>query len=205
MADIPGLIEGASEGRGLGHQFLRHIERARVLCYLIDLIALDGISPEEQLRTLQHEVGNYSPELLARPSLIVGTKTDSVDPEVVAAWPHMSMSCITTQNVRQVVNLLAAEVGQARQAEPVNEATIIMRPEPEHAWVEQLGDNEYRVHGRTAERVVALNDVTTPEALTYIDERLSKLGVTKLLSRAGVREGDVVWIAQFSFEFVPEV
>jgi GTP-binding protein len=103
------------------------------------------------------------------------------------------------------VNLLAAQVGQARQAEPVNEATIIMRPEPEHAWVENIGEKEYRVHGRSAERVVALNDVTTPEALTYIDERLSKLGVTKLLTRAGVREGDVVWIAQFSFEFVPEV
>jgi GTP-binding protein len=205
MADIPGLIEGASEGRGLGHQFLRHIERARVLCYLIDLVALDGISPEEQLATLQHEVGNYSPELLERPSLIIGTKIDSVDRDVVEAWPHLSMSCITTENVRTAVNLLAAQVGQARQAEPVNEATIIMRPEPEHAWVENIGEKEYRVHGRSAERVVALNDVTTPEALTYIDERLSKLGVTKMLTRAGVREGDVVWIAQFSFEFVPEV
>jgi GTP-binding protein len=205
MADIPGLIEGASEGRGLGHQFLRHIERARVLCYLIDLVALDGVSPEDQLATLQREVGNYSEELLARPSLIVGTKIDSVERTVVEAWPHLSMSCITTENVRNVVNLLAAQVAHARQEEPVNEATIIMRPEPEHAWVEQLAENEYRVHGRSAERVVALNDVTTPEALNYIDERLAKLGVPKLLTRAGVREGDVVWIAQFSFEFVPEM
>lgn len=205
MADIPGLIEGASEGRGLGHQFLRHIERARVLCYLIDLVALDGIEPEEQLRILQHEVGNYRPELLERPSLIVGTKIDSADASVVNQWPHMKMSSITTENVRSVVNALAQEVGQARAAEPVVEATIIMRPEPEHSWVEQLADNEYRVHGRAAERVVALNDVTTPEALNYIDERLAKLGVPKLLTRAGVREGDVVWIAQFSFEFVPEM
>jgi len=205
MADIPGLIEGASEGKGLGHQFLRHIERARVLCYLVDLASLDGVEPEEQLRILQHEVGNYRPELLERPSLIVGTKIDSADADVVAAWPHMSMSSITTENVRSVVNALAQTVGQARQAEPVAEATIIMRPEPEHSWVERLGENEYRVHGRSAERVVALNDVTTPEALNYIDERLDKLGVPKLLSKAGVVEGDVVWIAQFSFEFVPEV
>ncbi|MEI8287199.1 MAG: GTPase ObgE, partial [Actinomycetes bacterium] len=154
---------------GLVHQFLLHIGRARLLCYLIDLVALDGISPEEQLATLQHEVGNYSPELLERPSLIIGTKIDSVDRDVVEAWPHLSMSCITTENVRTAVNLLAAQVGQARQAEPVNEATIIMRPEPEHAWVENIGEKEYRVHGRSAERVVALNDVTTPEALTYID------------------------------------
>jgi len=205
MADIPGLIEGASEGKGLGHQFLRHIERARVLCYLIDLVAMDGIEPEEQLRILQHEVGNYRPELLTRPSLIVGTKSDSANPIDVADWKHIKMSSITSENVRNVVNLLAQTVGQARQSEPVEEATIIMRPEPEHSWVEQLGENEYRVHGRSAERVVALNDVTTPEALNYIDERLAKLGVPKLLTRAGVVEGDVVWIAQFSFEFVPEM
>ena len=205
MADIPGLIEGASEGKGLGHQFLRHIERARVLCYLIDLVALDGIEPDEQLKILQHEVENYSPELMSRPFLVVGTKTDSVSADVVEKWPYMSMSSITTQNVRQVVNALAQSVGEARQQEPTHEATIIMRPEPEHSWVEKLGDNEYRVHGRGAERAVALNDVTTPEALNYIDGRLSKLGVPKLLTRAGVVEGDVVWIAEFSFEFTPEM
>jgi len=205
MADIPGLIEGASEGRGLGHQFLRHIERARVLCYLVDLVALDGIEPEEQLRILKYEVGNYRPELLERPSLIIGTKVDSVTDDVVQGWAHMTMSSITTHNVRQAVSELARLVDNARQTEPDVEATIIMRPEPEHSWVEQLGDNEFRVHGRGAERIVALNDVTTPEALNYIDERLAKLGVPKLLSRAGVAEGDIVWISQFSFEFVPEM
>jgi GTP-binding protein len=205
MADIPGLIEGASEGRGLGHQFLRHIERARVLCYLIDLVALDGIAPDEQLRILQHEVGNYRPDLLERPFLIVGTKTDSIDADTLAAWPHPSMSAITMTNVRSIIGSLAQQVKYARAAEPTVEATIIMRPDTEHAWVEQMGENEYRIHGRNAERVVALNDVTTPVALNYIDEKFAKLGIPKLLSKAGVREGDVVWVAQFSFEFVPEV
>lgn len=205
MADIPGLIEGASEGRGLGHQFLRHVERARVMCYLIDLAPMDGTSPEHQLEVLQHELGNYRPELLERPSLIVGTKSDSATPEVMDTWKYMSMSSITTHNVRAVVGKLAELVSQARSSEPENVATIIMRPESEHAWVEQLGENEFRVHGRGVERAVALNDVTSPEALNYIDERLKKLGVPKLLSKAGVSEGDVVWIAEFSFEFVPEV
>ncbi len=205
MADIPGLIEGASEGRGLGHQFLRHIERARVLCYLIDLVALDGIAPDDQLRILQHEVGNYRPDLLERPFIIVGTKTDSIDADTLAAWPHPSMSAITMTNVRSIIGSLAQQVKYARQAEPTVEATIIMRPDTEHAWVEQMGENEYRIHGRNAERVVALNDVTTPVALNYIDEKFAKLGIPKLLSKAGVREGDVVWVAQFSFEFVPEV
>lgn len=205
MADIPGLIEGASEGRGLGHRFLRHVERARVLCYLIDLVAMDGISPDDQLSILRREVGNYRPELLERPSLIVGTKTDSAEEAVVAAWPHVSMSSVTMHNVRAVVGALATEVAVARSAEPVGEATIIMRPNPENSWVERIGDNEFRVHGRAAERAVALNDVTTPEALNYIDDRLSRLGVPRLLSRAGAVEGDVVWVAQFSFEYVPDV
>lgn len=205
MADIPGLIEGASEGRGLGHQFLRHVERARVMCYLIDLAPMDGVSPEHQLEVLQYELGNYRPELLERPSLIVGTKSDSAPSDVIEAWSHMSMSAITTHNVRSVVTKLAELVSRARSEEPESTATIIMRPEPEHAWVEQLGDNEFRVHGRGVERAVALNDVTSPEALNYIDDRLKKLGVPKLLSKAGVVEGDVVWITEFSFEFVPEV
>lgn len=205
MADIPGLIEGASEGRGLGHQFLRHVERARVMCYLIDLAPMDGMSPEHQLEVLQYELGNYRPELLERPSLIVGTKSDSAPSDVIDAWSHMSMSAITTHNVRSVVTKLAELVSRARSEEPESTATIIMRPEPEHAWVEQVGENEFRVHGRGVERAVALNDVTSPEALNYIDDRLKKLGVPKLLSKAGVTEGDVVWIAEFSFEFVPEV
>jgi GTP-binding protein len=206
MADIPGLIEGASEGRGLGHQFLRHVERARVMCYLIDLAPMDeSLSPEHQLEVLQHELGNYRPELLTRPALIVGTKSDSASPEAIDAWPHMTMSAITTHNVRSAVLKLAELVSRARNEEPESTATIIMRPEPEHAWVEQLSEKEFRVHGRGVERAVALNDVSSPEALNYIDERLKKLGVPKLLSKAGVAEGDVVWIAEFSFEFVPEV
>src|SRR4029077_1553095 len=78
VADIPGLIEGASEGRGLGHQFLRHIERARVLCLLLDLAALDGVAPAEQERVLLDELARYRPELLARPRIVVGTKADLV-------------------------------------------------------------------------------------------------------------------------------
>ena len=168
MADIPGLIEGASEGRGLGHQFLRHVERARVLCYLVDLAALDGVDPDTQLATLRRELGNYRPELLERPSLVVGTKTDSAPAESVGAWPHMSMSAVTMHHVREVVGALATLVSRARDTEPVEEATVTVRPEPEHAWVEQVGEGEFRVHGRAA-------------------------------------EGDVVWIAEFSFEYVPDL
>ena len=87
VADIPGLIEGASEGKGLGLQFLRHIERARVLCLLLDLAAVDGTSPEEQERVLLHELASYRPELLERPRLVVGTKADVADPAAAGPAP----------------------------------------------------------------------------------------------------------------------
>jgi GTP-binding protein len=204
VADIPGLIEGASEGRGLGHRFLRHIERARVLCVLADLASVDGVAPQRQVEVLLHELGRYQPELLERPRVIVGTKADAATDEVLAAWGGPTISAVTGQGVRDLVGRWASLVHEARQRESVGESVVVLRPEPAGAWVERVGDREFRVHGRQAERAVALNDVTTPDALAYISARLKRLGVPRLLARAGAREGDVVWIGEFSFDYVPE-
>jgi len=207
VADIPGLIEGASEGRGLGHQFLRHIERARVLCLLIDLQPMDGTSPDEQERVLLRELGDYRPDLLERPRLIVGTKADVVQPDELDAlgWEHPVISAVTGQGVRELVGRMAALVHEARQVEPEPDGLVVIRPEVSGAVVERLDDREFRLVGREVERVVALNDVTTADALAYIDHRLERLGVHKMLQRAGVREGDVVWIGEFSFEYQPDL
>lgn len=206
VADIPGLIEGASEGRGLGHQFLRHVERARVLCLMIDLAPMDGVAPAEQERILLHELGSYSPDLLERPRLVVGTKADVVQPDELAAigWTHPVISAVTGQGVRELVGRMAVHVHEARVLTPEADGLVVIRPEVEGAVVERLGEREFRLVGRDIERVVALNDVTTPEALGYIDRRLQRLGAIKLLKRAGVQEGDVVWIGEFSFEFQSE-
>ncbi|MGA0958377.1 MAG: GTPase ObgE [Ilumatobacteraceae bacterium] len=201
VADIPGLIEGAAEGRGLGHRFLRHVERARVLCVLVDLAPVDDTSPDDQVRILLDELGEYDPELLTRPRVVVGTKTDMADPDLVAAWDGPVISSITRQGVRELVGRLASLVHEARDSEPAAEGRVILRPASAAAWVEKVADNEWRVHGRKVLRAVHLNDVTTPDALSYIDERLAKLGVPKLLSRAGATEGDVVWIGSFSFDY----
>jgi GTP-binding protein len=199
VADIPGLIEGASEGRGLGHQFLRHIERARVLCMMVDLAPDHDTPPEEQERILLEELGNYQPDLLERPRLTVGTKADMA----VFPWDGESISAITQQGVRALVGRLAALVAEARAAQPDEPGIVIIRPDVEGARVERLGDHEFRLVGRQVERVVALNDVTTPEAMSYIDHQLERLGVPKMLAKAGAAEGDVVWIASFSFEYQP--
>jgi GTP-binding protein len=205
VADIPGIIEGASEGRGLGHQFLRHIERARALCILVDLAPMDGMLPEEQERVLLRELEAYDPNLVERPRIVVGSKVDVADAAVVEAWSGLTMSAVTRQGVRAVVGKLAQIVSQAREAIPPREATVILRPEPEGTYVERVGENEFRIHGRNAVRSVALNDITSPDALNYIDERLKKMGVGRLLSRAGAQDGDVVHIGEFSFEYTAEL
>ena len=202
VADIPGLIEGASEGKGLGHQFLRHIERARVLCVMVDLAATDGVSPDEQERILLKELGDYDPEMLERPRVVVGTKNDvGAD----TPWDGLRISAYTTEGIRTLVTKLAELVQQARSVQPDREGIVIIRPEVDGSVVERVGEGQFRVRGRNVERVVALNDVTTPEALNWIDDRLKKLGVDRLLSRAGAQEGDIIWIGDFSFEYEPDL
>jgi GTP-binding protein len=203
VADIPGLIEGASEGKGLGLQFLRHIERARVLCLLLDLASVDGTSPEEQERVLLHELAAYRPELLERPRLVVGTKADIADP--AAPGPALRMSAVTGQGVTDVVRRLAALVDEARAAEPEPEGFVVIHPEVEGVTVAREGEHEFRIAGRQAERAVALSDVTDRQALAYIDDRMKRLGVSKALARAGAQAGDVVHIGAFSFEYEPDV
>ena len=206
VADIPGLIEGASEGRGLGHQFLRHVERARVLCLMVDLAPMDNVWPNEQERILLEELGGYQPDLLERPRIVVGTKADMVqegDLEIME-WDGDVVSAITGDGVSALVGKMASLVHDARQEVRHDDGLIVIRPEPSGALVERVQEGEFRLVGRDVERVVALNDVTTPEALAYIDYRLERLGVPKMLSKAGAVEGDVIWIGNFSFDYEPD-
>jgi len=208
VADIPGLIEGASEGRGLGHQFLRHIERARVMCVLVDLAALDGTSPAEQERVLLEELRRYRPDLLDRPRVVVATKADitgTTDIEELGFTPdgesRFVISAVTRDGLGPLVGALAARVHEARAEEPTRDGVVLLRPVPLGAAIEREGEHEFRIRGRDVERVVALNDITTTEAMAYIQFRLEKLGVNRLLARAGATDGDVVWIGSFSFEY----
>lgn len=201
VADIPGLIEGASEGRGLGHKFLKHVERARALLILIDLVEGER-PPEEQEQTLLHELGNYDPELLERPRLVVGSRADAASSEV--EWSGPRISAATGEGLSWLQGRLAELVEEARARMPEAESFIVHRPEPEGVLVTREDDGSFIVHGREAERAVALNDLTNDEALRYVQGRLEKLGVYKALARAGARQGDLVQIGKLTFDYEPD-
>jgi GTP-binding protein len=199
VADIPGLIEGASEGRGLGHRFLRHVERARVLLVLLDLAMVDDTAPGDQLDVLLGELGAYRPELLERHRVIAGSRADIAAPDAV--FDGLRVSAVTGQGIPQVLGALAADVRSARDATAPAEGYTIHRPEGEGVRVERIGENAFVVHGRPARRAVALSDLTNADALDYMRHRLQKLGVDRSLKRAGARAGDTVHIGDFSFDY----
>ena len=205
LADIPGLIEGASEGRGLGHRFLRHVERARVLLVLIDLCELAGCPPDEQLSVLLQELGRYRPELVERPRLVVGSRADTAPGESFGAAVGR-LSSVTGEGVSDVLGQLSRMVTEARVSEPVLEAPVVHRPLP-HAsevTVTRESDGAWSVHGRAAARSVALSDLTDPGAQAYVQDRLRSLGVERALARAGAATGDEVRIGDFSFTYVDD-
>ena len=202
MADIPGLIEGASEGKGLGHRFLRHVERARVLLVLLDQSDLAPHEPDEQLRILLDELGRYEPELLERPRLIAASKQDAVAYEagVVA---DLAFSAITGEGLDALQGSLARLVAETRASEPQAEEYVLHRPEPAGATIERDG-GVFVIVGKQAERAVALSDLTTFDALSVVHKRLVEAGVMRSLHRVGARRGDVVRIGKFEFDYEPD-
>jgi GTPase len=204
VADIPGLVEGASEGRGLGHRFLRHIERTRVLALLIDVSGNQELSPRAQLAVLLDELGRYRPALLERPRVVVGTKADLSSGPPEGFEPDLVVSAVTGDGVAAFVGRLAAMVAEVRATEPEPTAFVVHRPTAEGVRVERGDDGSYHVIGREAERAVALSDLTNPHALDEVWTRLRRLGVHRALVRAGAGAGDTVVIGGMQFDYEPE-
>ena len=200
IADIPGLIEGAADGKGLGHQFLRHVERARVLAILLDLAPYDGRDADSQLEILLRELENYKPELLERPRLLISSKADVAAQDALEG--SLKVSAVTGEGVQEMKYKLELLVKEAREAEITNSDEIVIhRPPPKGISVSREG-NIFTVKGRQAERAVALNDLTNIEALEYIQVTLERIGVNKALRRAGIRQGDYVQIGELQFDYM---
>jgi GTP-binding protein len=204
VADIPGLIEGAAEGRGLGHDFLRHVERARVLLVLVDGAATGGVDPKRQLEVLFDELGRYQPDLLERPRLVVASKADLVGdrPATGGVAADLEVSGVTGAGVPQLVRRLADLVEHSRLSpEPTRPAVVVHRPVPKEIEVHRRSPGVFEVVGAAVERAMALSDLTDDHAIDVVQGRLRRLGVDRALARAGAKDGDEVWVGELSFSW----
>lgn len=201
MADIPGLIEGAAEGKGLGHEFLRHTERARVLVMVLD--PTQEVSPAEQLRVLSREIERYSPELAVRPRVVLVNKSDATDVAGVATdLGAIPVSALTGDGLETALHAIADKVDEAERAAPERLGFVLHRPLGPGFKVSREGE-AWRVSGRVVERAVRFADLTILEAADRASRRLAAMGVEEALIRAGAAPGDEVRIGELAFEFVP--
>jgi GTP-binding protein len=202
VADIPGLIEGASEGRGLGHRFLRHIERARALCVLLDLASASELDPAAQFEVLLTELEAYQPDLLARERVVVGSRADLMDDGGGNDGVDLDLrvSAVTGAGVAALKGRLAVAVRAARAALPEPTQFVVHRPVRAGYEVVREGRG-WVVEGREATRAVGLSDLTRADALEEAHRRLHRLGIDKALARAGARPGDQVRIGSLVFEY----
>jgi GTP-binding protein len=225
IADIPGLIEGAAAGAGLGHEFLSHIERTRLLVHVLELDPLDGSDPVKNHGLVERELELYDPRLAALPRLLALSKADLVPAEAGEAareeWlrrlgPDAAVivtSAVTGAGLSELSGELLRQVPAAPEvrdgaAPPFDEELAehrVFRPAADTAWqVERVGERAYRVTGRGIERLVARYDLDNEDALAYLERRLRGIGVIDALQGQGFEAGDEVEIAGIAFDLDPE-
>jgi GTP-binding protein len=217
IADIPGLIEGASAGAGLGHEFLAHVERCRLLVHVLDLKPLDGSDPEQNFETVEAELREHGHGLAELPRLLALSKADLVPPEeaaeAVERWRERSgvevfaTSAATGEGLEELSNAIFRRVPEEeRPAERAETPAThrVYRPGRGDAYsIERTGPGAFRVEGERIERLIARHDIDNDEALRYVEERLRALGVINALESAGFEPGDDVEIAGIVFELDP--
>jgi GTPase len=199
VADLPGLIEGAAEGKGLGRQFLRHVERARVLVVMLDLSPTAMHAPERQQEILLGELADYDPILLTRPRIVVGSRADLDDG--TWDWDGDRIAAVTGAGVPQLVGRMVQAVTDERQSMPEREAFVVHRLQGEGYQVVRDETGAWEVQGREAIRAVAFSDLTNLDALDEAHRRLKSLGIDRALARAGAKPGDTVRIGKLEFDY----
>jgi GTP-binding protein len=219
IADIPGLIEGAHEGAGLGHDFLAHVERTRLLVHVLDLAPLDGSDPVENHRVIEHELAEHDARLSELPRILALSKADLVPEEdafaVAGEWERrLGVPVIVTSSATgQGLEALRLELlRRVPLAEPVAEGAgedevaefQVFRPAARRAFeVEKVGDGEFRVTGEAVDRLIARHDLSSEEALAHVEHRLRRMGVISALESKGFEPGDDVELGGVVFELDP--
>jgi GTP-binding protein len=219
LADIPGLIEGAAEGAGLGHEFLAHLERCRLLVHLVEVAPSEG-DPKANYRTVREELAGYGAGLDQLPELIALSKVDLIPGEeaerLLAEWrDHLGSERVGVlgvssatgggldELVRAIFTALPEEPAPARREEFEAEHRVYRPGEEEGFDVVSEGEGRFRVTGRGIELLMARHDLDNPEALDYLEGRLREIGVIAELERAGFEPGDEVVVGDVEFELDP--
>ena len=208
VADIPGLIEGAHTGAGLGHEFLRHVERTRLLVHLVDGSGQAG-DPLQAYRQIRSELSAYAERLASVPEIVVVTKQDL--PDAQELWPlveselqamgidPLPVSAVTHQGIDRLLDVIASRLPELPPtpsfAPPPGEYRVFALPPDEELEIVEEDDG-FTVRGRKVERLIAMTDLSRPQAVDYLQTQLKRLGVTRALERAGVHSGDIVRIGK---------
>ncbi len=214
-ADIPGLIEGAADGAGLGHAFLRHIDRCRLLLHVVDISCFEERDPIEDIQNINRELARYSAELATRPQIIIANKTDALDPEIVDVpafeafvkengWELLYVSAVTGQGIDDMIRLVAKRL---RDLPPMK---IYEREyEPEDAYVGggketviRRENNTFFVEGEWLFNLMGQINFSDYESLNFFQRVLQKSGVFEALEAKGCRDGHTVSIYDFEFDYV---
>ena len=212
-ADIPGLIEGASEGVGLGHDFLRHVERCRLLLHVVDVSGCEGRDPVEDFEKINAELENFSPELAARPQIVLGNKCDIATEEQIGAFrayiegkglPFLPISAAANQGLKTLPGLVweklqtlppvqTFEAEYVPQAVPVGERTYT---------IEKTGEHELCIDAPGLARNLPGSDVDDYESLQYFQRQLGDSGILNDLVAQGVQEDDTIKIGEYEFDYI---
>ncbi|MDE7228962.1 MAG: GTPase ObgE [Oscillospiraceae bacterium] len=217
MADIPGLIEGASEGVGLGHAFLRHVERCRLIVHVVDVSGIEGRDPAEDFDKINAELANFSEELAERPQIVAANKCDLASEEQIAAFEKFitdkglrlfKISAATTEGTDALIDAVTAELDKLPpvkryEAVPLTLEEIARLDEQKHSFaVEKAEDGVYIVDAEWLAPILSTVNMDDYESLQYFQRVLRSSGIIDELERQGIQEDDVVAIYDFEFNYV---
>jgi GTP-binding protein len=210
--DVPGLVEGAHTGRGLGDRFLRHVERTTAFIHMIDLLPMEERDPMTDFDAINHELESFNPDLANRPQIVVGNKIDAVPEEEVARIRDrfrdrgvdlIPISVATGRGVRELVQMAYRLIQDTRVSDEGERALVrrkVYRFEGETGFSVSREGDLLVVHGKTVENLVAKLVLDSQDAQEYLGDRLEKMGVLKELRRQGLTEGEVVRIGEIELE-----
>ena len=212
IADLPGLIEGASDGLGLGHKFLKHIERTKIIAHIIDMSGIEGRNPYEDYLTIRKELENFSPKLIQKPEIIIANKIDIESSKKnleefkqKVKVPIYEVSAIQNKGLDEVLKALKELVKNTKDEvlfpEEVQESHVLYKFKKEKPFTIIKENNTYIIKGATVEKLFQMTNFNTEESFFRFSSKLRRMGIDDELEKMGIEEGDIVKILDYEFEY----